>query len=159
MKLRTGVPALAFLFVCFWMFSSVGANTPPGTEKAKSRLEELFLWKISDTLGLTNDEEEKFRTNFKSLNDKKSKASQELDRLMTEMEKQSDQKKLSQSLEDYNKSLASYSNVQMDEAKSMRKLLGDKRFAQYLILKRDLNQKLKNMLSTPSRPESTQPKD
>jgi hypothetical protein len=124
------------------MFSSVGANPPPGTEKAKSRLEELFLWKISDTLGLTNDE-----------------ASQELDRLMTDMEKPVDQKKLSQSLEDYNKSLASYNNVQLEEAKSMRKILGDKRFAQYLILKRDLNQKLKNMLSTPSRPESAQPKD
>ncbi len=151
--------AVAFVLICLWMFSSVGANPPPGTEKAKSRLEELFLWKISDTLGLTNDEEEKFRANFKSLNDKKSKASQELDRLMTDMEKQADQKKLYQSLEDYNKSLASYNGVQLEEAKSMRKILGDTRFAQYLIMKRDLNQKLKNMLSTPSRPESAQPKD
>ncbi len=153
------VATSTFLFTFFWVFSSVGANPPATTEKAKSRLEELFLWKVSDTLELSTNEEEKFKQNFKQLTEKKTKVGQDMDRVMSEIEKQKDQKKLSQSLEDYNKSLASYNNVQMEEARSMRKILGDKRFAQYLILKRDLSQKLKNMLSSPSRPESNPPKE
>jgi len=149
---------LAFLFCFLWMFSSVGANPAPSAEKAKSRLEELFLWKMSDTLDLSTEEEEKFRTKFKELNERKAKSAQEMDRLMSDIER-SDPKALPKKLEAYNKSLVTYSNIQVEEAKSMRKILGDKRFAKYLILKRDLNQKLKNMLSTTSRPESNTPKD
>lgn len=159
-QLAGGVMATyAFLLLWVWSPNIFGVNNLPTAEKAKSRLEELFLWKISDNLSLSTNEEEQFRQNFKRLNEKKSKASQDLDRLMGELEKPQDKKALSQRLEEYSKSLSSYNNVQIEEAKIMRKTLGDKRFAQYLVLKRDLNQKLKNMLSSPSRPESNSPKD
>ena len=105
------------------------------------------------------EEGEKFRSRFKQLNDKKIKASQDMDRLMAEIEKPTDQHSLAKKLEDYSRSLTAYNSVQVEEAKTMRKILGDKRFAQYLILKRDLSQKLKNMLSSPSRQEASTPKE
>jgi hypothetical protein len=165
MKHLAGVGSWRARFACLVSllllcpFGSAGANPPPSTEKAKSRLVELFLCKISDTLELSTDEEEKFRKSFHDLNEKKSRASQELDRLMTEMGKETDKKKLAKSLEAYNKNLISYNHVPVEEARVMRKLLGDKRFAQYLVLKRDLGQKLKNLLSSNSRSESNPPKE
>jgi hypothetical protein len=39
-----------FILLSVWNSTVVGANPPvAGAEKAKSRLEELFLWKVSDS--------------------------------------------------------------------------------------------------------------
>jgi hypothetical protein len=78
---------------------------------------------------------------------------------MIKLDSESDQKKLSSSIESYRAKLSDYNGVQLEEVKRMRKILGDKRFAKYLVLKRDLNQKIKNMLSSTSRPEANSPKE
>ncbi len=155
---RSSVFLSVFLWFTMTQLEGVAAAKPPA-EKAKSRLEELFLWKISDSLELNATEEESFRNQFKLLSDKKNKAAQEMDRLTAELEGQTDLAKISRSLKGYNDQLMEYNSVQAEEIKVMRRVLGDRRFSQYLILKRDLNQKFKNLLSTPSRPESYQPKE
>lgn len=150
------IKTLVFLMgVC--LPNAFGGATP-NSEKARSRLEDLFLWKVSDTLNLSPDEENKFNLEFRNLSDKKLAAATEMEKITKELGAGADPKQLSKSLENYKSSLTRYNQVQIDELKSMRKIFGDKRFAQYLILKHDLTQKLKNLLSSPSRPESGLPK-
>ena len=75
------------------------------------------------------EEGEKFRSRFKQLNDKKIKASQDMDRLMAEIEKPTDQHSLAKKLEDYSRSLTAYNSVQVEEAKTMRKICKFRRAA------------------------------
>jgi hypothetical protein len=140
---------------------SINLHSATDSEKARSRLEDLFLWKVSDALELETSQEEKFKEAFRNLNEKRSKSAQTMDALLKQFEtgKASEGQALSGAIEKYKKALAEYNNVQVEEVQTFRKLFGDKKFAQYLILKRDLTQKLKNLLSDPSRPESAQPKD
>lgn len=152
--------ALPLLASLFFLFSN-NLSAATEHEKARSRLEDLFLWKVSDTLELNTSQEEKFKEAFKRLNEKRSQSAVTMENLLKqfESEKDKDSKDISISLEKYKKALSEYNHVQVEEVQTFRKLFGDKKFAQYLILKRDLTQKLKNLLSEPSRPESAQPKD
>ncbi|MGE3975822.1 MAG: hypothetical protein AB7F59_14960 [Bdellovibrionales bacterium] len=146
------------LMLCLFLISNP-AWSATESEKARSRLEDLFLWKVSDMLELDTAQEEKFKEAFKRLNEKRSKNSQEMEALLKQFELQKDAPSISGAIEKYKNALATYNGVQVEEVQTFRKLFGDKKFAQYLILKRDLTQKLKNLLSEPSRLESAPPKD
>jgi len=155
----TKVTALPLVF--FLLLIPMKLKSATESEKARSRLEDLFLWKVSDTLELNTSQEEQFKVEFKRLNEKRSKNAQAMETLLKQFETEKDKEvaTISSSIEKYKKALADYNQLQIEEVKNFRKIFGDKKFAQYLILKRDLTQKLKNLLSEPSRPESAQPKD
>jgi len=146
----------AFLFI---QGSAFATPNNSGVEHAKSRLEELFLWKVSEGLSLKTQEEEHFRGEFKKLSQKRYKISEQIDETLDSMDKAANRKKVTNLLDRYRTQLKNYNDVQIEEVRVMRRIFGEKRMAQYLIMKRDLTQKLKNMLSNPSRPGSSAPKE
>jgi hypothetical protein len=135
--------------------SSQAANSP---SKSRSRIEELFVWRVSDTLGLTPDVESRFSMEFKKLSEKKANLWDELESLLNAIDHEKDPKKLAASLAKYKKKMILHGKIQIEEFETFEKLFGKEKFAKYLVLKRDLTQKLKDFISTPSRPDSTPPK-
>ncbi|MEQ1877361.1 MAG: hypothetical protein ABL958_12015 [Bdellovibrionia bacterium] len=122
--------------------------------KSKSRLEDLFVWRVSDTLSLTPDVEAKFSTEFKRLSEKKAKLGKDIDDVLADIEKSKDQAKVDTQLKTYKEKLTEQSRISLEEVESFEKLFGKQKFAQYLVLKRDLTQKLKDFVSTPSKDSS-----
>lgn len=148
-----------FIYCLFVGFYEVKAQTTSNPDKAKQRLEELFMWKVSDSLELSAEQESKFTQAFKELNEKKSKSGDKLDKTLVQIEKASTNAEIKSHLAAYQKELKTYNQISIEEIEVMKKILGEKKLAQYLVLKRDLNQKLKNLLSSPSRPIASQPKE
>ena len=143
MTIRQGLTCVVLvLFVPNPSFSS---------NKTKSRLEDLFVWRVSDTLELSPDVEAKFSAEFKRLSEKKAKLGKEIDDVLGEIEKSKDQSKVDAQLKAYKDKLSEQSRISLEEVETFEKLFGKQKFAQYLVLKRDLTQKLKDFVSTPSK--------
>jgi hypothetical protein len=124
---------------------NVGAST-----KNKSRLEELFIWRVSDTLSLSPDIESKFSAEFKKLSEKKAALGKEIEETLVEIEKSKDSPKIETLLTTYKKKVVEQSKISVEEVETFERLFGKQKFAQYLVLKRDLTQKLKDFVSSPS---------
>jgi hypothetical protein len=127
------------------------------SNKTKSRLEELFVWRVSDTLELSPDVESKFSSEFKRLSEKKTQLAQDIDGLVHELSAAKDPKKVESLLKTYREKVTDQSRISVEEVESLEKLFGKPKFAQYLVLKRDLTQKLKDFVSSPSKGESGSP--
>lgn len=137
--------------VCLVHLVSISAF---GANKAKSRLEELFVWRVSDTLSLSPEVETKFSSEFKRLSDKKAQLGKEIEELLVEIEKSKDSGKIESQLAIYKKKVTDQSRISVEEVETFEKLFGKQKFAQYLVLKRDLTQKLKDFVSNPSKGDS-----
>ncbi len=128
---------LAYLCLIF-AFPIYAANE---TETKKTYLEDIFIWKMSDELKLTAQEEIKFTEIHKNLNKQKA----ELNKKIQEATQQLSQKpNLIKSLRKW---IVDYNQLSLNEFDSMKKLLGIDRFVSYLQIKSDLNTKVKSMLS------------
>jgi hypothetical protein len=118
--------------------------------KAKSRIEELFVWRVSDSLSLSPEIENKFSEEFKRLSDRKTSLWSEIETLVEQMESTKDPKKIETLLKEHKAKVAAHSKIQLEEVETFEKLFGKQKFAQYLVLKRELTQKLKDFVSSPS---------
>jgi hypothetical protein len=136
----------------------VATSSTATANKARSRIEELFVWRVSDTLSLSPDVEGKFSSEFKRLSEQKAQLSNELEKLVEDLEKSRDPKSTETLLKQYKEKLKAHSRIQIDEMESFEKLFGKQKFAQYLVLKRELTQKLKDFVSNPSKSESSSAK-
>lgn len=131
------------VYIVLIFHSSVFAAT--SAETKKSHLEDIFIWKMSDELKLNTQEEKKFAEIQKTLNKKKSEINKNIQEsirhLVTVNEKQ-----LAQSLKKHRQMIVDYNQLSLSEFDSVRKLLGDQRFARYLDIKSDLTNKVKSLL-------------
>lgn len=131
------------VFILFLSGAYVFATT--SAEAKKSHLEDIFIWKMSDELKLSTQEEKKFTEIQKTLNKKKSEINkniQESTRHLVTM----NQKQLAQALKKYRQLIVDYNQLSVSEFDSVRKLLGDQRFVRYLDIKSDLTNKVKSLL-------------
>lgn len=121
------------------------------SEKMRQRLEQLFVWRVSDRLQLSTQEENRFSGEFKKLSDEKMKLSQDLDSLLDQMEAaKDDKKKSSDLLREYGVTLKKYTQSQNKELEVMEHLLGPRKMVQYVLLKREMTQKFKDVLTQSS---------
>ena len=126
------------------------------TEKSKSnKMEELFIWKISDELKLSTSEEKKFADLFKDLNKKKADLLRQQDEIINQLSKASvkAQKDL---LKSYRRLLEDQNKLSTSEFDSMKKQLGDERLGKYFVVKRDLTNKVKLLLTDKSEKKDSQ---
>ena len=130
-----------------------------GAAQTKNRLEDLFLWKMSDELKLAPADEKKFSDLVKELNQKKSKATDLIDKTIDEMAATKDSKKHQELLLQLKKELKKYQQVSMDEIDQMQKILGPSKTVQYLVAKADLTVKIKSLVSTDKLNDSKSTKD
>lgn len=132
---------------------SAGAQAPVPVrsiaEVPKSKVEELFIWKMSDELSLNPGEEKKFSEMVRDLNQKKTDYNQQMQTQLDLMKVAKTEKEKSQSLASYKKALQSYNGLSEEEITRAQKLLGVSRTVQYLQVKQDLTNRLKSLLANP----------
>jgi predicted nucleic acid-binding Zn-ribbon protein len=118
--------------------------------QSAQRLEDLFIWKVSDELKLSAVEEEEFASQLRALNTKRKKLNDEIENLLKEMGELSlaqKESELPKKLRDYERKIKQYSDTQVEEIKQVEKVLGVRRAAVYFSLKNDLVFKIRQSLS------------
>ncbi|MBN8535893.1 MAG: hypothetical protein J0M15_02480 [Deltaproteobacteria bacterium] len=129
--------------IFFLMFSTALAES---NFKAKLQLEDLLIWKISDELKLTTEQEKKISDIIKYLNKKKSANSQEIEVLTQRIIKSEDEKVKNKAFLDLKKKLSIYNLISIEELDKVKGVLGIKKLGQYLELKKDISEKVKNII-------------
>lgn len=112
------------------------------SEIKKNQLEDIFIWKMSDELKLTAQQEKSFTEISKELNRKKS----ELNRKIQEAIQNLNAKNQESGLQNYRKLMTEYNQLALKEFDSIKKLLGTQKFAEYLQVKHELTTKVKSIL-------------
>ena len=133
-------------------FLNVWADEKPPEKMTnnKNKIEELFIWKISDELKLSTKEEKSFADLFRDLNQKKMSLSHSQDELISQLSQTTKEKDRNQVLADYRQKMTDYNKIQIREFDEIKKLLGPERLAKYLSVKRELTNKVKNLLTEKS---------
>lgn len=138
--MRQIVLGLIFIFYSSHLFA-----------QSAQRLEDLFIWKVSDELKLSAVEEEEFATQLRALNTKRKKLNEEIEVLLREMGQlsleQKNEGELPKKLRDYERKIKQYSDTQIEEIKQVEKALGPRRAVTYFSLKNDLAFKIRQSLS------------
>ncbi len=114
----------------------------------KNHIEELFIWKVSDELNLTAQEEKKFTEIYKKLNAKKNEIQIQINNLNLYIKQTNDfsKKNLSAKVKEYKKLIHDLNTINIQEIDLVSELLGEKRFLEYLAIKQDINLKLKSLV-------------
>jgi len=113
-------------------------------EKQKRRLEDLFIWKISDELKLTIQEEK----NVAELIRKTSELKNTNNARMNELIKKLSLNQSKQSLNEHKKLMTEYHQINLNEVESIEKAIGFEKTIRYILVKNDLTQKVKSILAT-----------
>ena len=118
---------------------------------ANSKVEELFIWKMSEELDLSPKEEKNFSEKFRQLNSKKNELNAQLQRLV-----QNDSGTLTpvaakDFLKKYQNYLSSGNRIGLEEIETMTKILGPAKTVQYLRIKHDLSGKVRTLLNEGSK--------
>jgi hypothetical protein len=124
-------------------------------EKNRARIEQLFKWKVSDELGLTPVEEEKFAGIVKKSGEKRRQSTERMEQIMTTLRQPKPTDKVDPLLNEYQKLSKSIADAQTVEFEELKKLFGAERLAKYLVLRADLNNRLKEFLSNTKASESS----
>jgi hypothetical protein len=113
--------------------------------KMRQRLEQLFIWRVSDRLDLTTEEEEKFNEEYKKLSEERAKVTQKTDHILDQLSKEKTDKGKGKLLGEYEDALKD-ANLQLKELTAMKKIFDSKQLADYVLLKRDMFHKFRNVL-------------
>lgn len=147
-----GLTALSLTQLVF--VEAAWAATPDRTDRAdrvereRKRLEELFIWKMSEELKLSVDTEVAFAEALRSLNREKSVALNELNEALvalgeaTRREKAAGEASLSLAMNRYEKAVRRYGEVPVREVARLKPILGAEVLARYLFAKSQVTEKL-----------------
>ena len=131
------------LIYAFHVRAEVTPTDDSKKEANKNYIEDIFIWKISDELKLSVQEEKAFTEIQKSLNKKKSELNKRIQDSLAALKdnaSEADLKKHRQLLQEYNA-------LVLQEFDSIKKALGAAKFTQYLKIKNELTNKMKSILA------------
>ena len=133
--------------------SSGALNKPVSQEvlvaREKRRLEELFIWKMSEELKLPVETETSFAEAIRSLNREKAKANLDVAEALIAIDKaqNGDRAKskvaTAKAVSRYEKAWRAYGALPIREVARMRTILGNERLGRYLVAKSQMAEKLK----------------
>lgn len=124
-----------------------GAPPPqPAAPKRAQRLEELFVWKLSDELKLSPTDEKKFSDLIHDLNNQKAQLHEKVEASLKKLEGAATEKARVAAFGEYRKNLQAYQNLSIEELDRVKALLGLERLAKYVEIKSDLTSKVKSLL-------------
>jgi hypothetical protein len=141
-----------------WVLLSFFVLSGSWAEASKNRLEELFIWKVSEELKLSVPEEKQFSDTVRELNLKRFNLNEEIQKHLLAMSS-AEPLKAKGNLVLYRQALKKYQDVNLEEIDRIQKILGPQKTNQYFALKNDLSQKLKNMISNPEKSKEEKSKD
>jgi len=140
---------IVFVLACLALPQMSFSQDGDSKEKMRNRLEQLFIWRVSDRLGFTPDEESRFATEYKKLTEDRAAALHKLDDIVNRMSAAKDDKKAKAKLfsewEEANKKSV---KVQENEIPALKKILTQDQLVEYVLLKREMFHKFKDALST-----------
>lgn len=131
------------------------------SDKNRQRIQELFIWKVSDQLELTPEEDKAFRTIIEELNNKKQEASIKMKATVRALEKAKDEKTRVQLLGKYESELQTYLATQTEEISKLQKLFDAEKMSKYLVVKAKLTESLRILMGSGSskpKPKLAKPK-
>ncbi len=123
-------------------FGSVTSFASGEVEARKTRIEDIFIWKMSDELKLTAAEEKEFTDISRELNKKKL----ELNKKIQDLVQSLNDKSTESNLREYKKLIQQYNQISITEFDKIKKIFGSKKFISYLKVKNELNTKMKSIL-------------
>ena len=127
------------------LFSSpllILANTEIDSQIKKTHIEDIFIWKISDELRLSVQQEKQFSNIHKNLNKKKAELNRKIQDSIQLLNSKTGEKALSI----HRKMLQEYSDIAIKEFDLIKELLGREKFISYLKIKNELTSKVKSIL-------------
>lgn len=147
-----GLTALSLTQLVF--VEAAWAATPDRTDRAdrvereRKRLEELFIWKMSEELKLSVDTEVAFAEALRSLNREKSVALNELNEALLALGEVGQRQRtipsshLTEAMARYEKAVRRYGDVPVREVARLKPILGTEVTARYLFAKSQVTEKL-----------------
>lgn len=130
------------IFLILLIVPSLSFAASSELETKKTYIEDIFIWRMSDELNLSAGEEKKFTEIHKDLNKKKSDLNKEIQEITQSLSNPDETK-----IKHLRKVIQSYNQISLEEFDSMKKLLGLKKFAEYLQVKSELTSRVKSLLS------------
>jgi hypothetical protein len=122
---------------------------PKRDAKERSRLEDLFIWKTSEELKLPANQEQEFSDILHKLGERRRTASEKMDVAMKVMAAAKSKAESEKALTQYRLALKEFHAIQFSEIDELKKLLGVEKLSRYLVVKSELTDRLKTMLSQP----------
>ncbi len=142
MRILVGI---ILVFQSHMTIAQVASQMTAPTQK-RNKIEELFIWKISDELKLSVSEDKKFAETFRKLGQKKSEIAHSQDELISKLSGAPEKDRKSM-LSKYRQTLDDYNKIQIQEYDEFKKIFGEEKLAKYLQVKRELTTKVKNLLT------------
>ena len=125
---------------------TTNVDTEKNNQQKKLKLEDLLIWKMLDELKLTPDQEQKITVVIKNLNKKKSDNSEQIELLTKKFIKEANVSLKEKILLDLKKAYQQHSIINNEELDNVKKAIGIKKLAEYLDIKKDLSEKMKNLI-------------
>lgn len=120
---------------------------------AQNKVEQLFLWKISDELKLNVQEEKKLTSIVQTINQKKIRLTQQMEKQADLFVKASSNGERSMTYQAYERTLKEHNQLNLEELTTIKSLLGLERLAKYLFIKKDFTEKVKSLLVSQDKSE------
>ena len=141
MKIKT----IVFIAAVFCSILSQAQN--------KNKIEDLLIWKISEDLKLTVPEEKNLSEIIKTISLKKQQSSLKLDELIQQMPKLNSNAEKIKALNEYKAQLKSINALSVQEIEQVQKALGADKAAKYLVVKSEVANRIRSLLTTQDRAE------
>lgn len=140
-----------FKYLFFFQLLLVSSSTLSQEPPKKNQFDSIFIWKISDELKLSVQEEKKFTEIFQKLSQKKNELLKSQQNIMTEIElsqnsAKNEAKQQAALLKKYRLNLEQVNKISLDEFDQVKMLFGDQKMLRYLKVKNEVTNKLKNTL-------------
>ena len=120
----------------------------------EERFHKLFLWKVSEELKLSVEEEKKLSEFVLKNYQNREATKREIKEYLSKMEKAKKTKAQNQLLRGYKTALSQLKESQVKELEGVHNILGTQKALSYVLLQNKLNEKLKALLSDPSQETS-----
>lgn len=118
--------------------------------RERARLEELFIWRVSEELRLAPTEEMKFTEAIHSINQRRREANAKMDQAVRGLSGVKTRAEAEKALSAHRAALRETQAAANAELEKLKPLLGAQKLAQYLVVKNSILEKLKEMLASPA---------
>lgn len=135
--------------LCFILILTNANVSFASSKKSWQRIQEIFIWKVSDQLDLNEKKEKELQDIVFTLSKQKRDASAEMSNLIEKIKQSSSVEEKGKLIVSYENALKKYNAANVYEINKLGKIFTTEQLAEYLVLKKELTEKLKMVLNQP----------
>lgn len=121
------------------------------SDRNRQRLDELFIWKLSESLNLKPEEEAGLKRVMKEVKEVRAKRALELEETMKAMQSEKEAQKRRDLMTQYRAQLIRLNATQTEELDQLEQILGPDRMPDYVLAREKLLERIKGALADSSR--------